>query len=682
VQFDCRSNIEPVVMVQDNKPNEGTATMKRWSSIRVLLQAVTALMTLVLVVMFGVYAAGALQTEERARRVPIVVDISNDLFAAIQSFRVERGNVNAALSTTTPADTASLRDIEESRSQAEKALDSALKKLTKVEVSGIEPAISAVRASRKALDEKRQKVDEAIHKFAGPPPKQLSHDWITAVGNLVDAVDNLSSLLENDLSQGDPFIVAMIQVKQIVWLARSDSGDDRVLVREAILRGGRLTDDDKLELTRLTARIDAAWDLIQDKLKFSSVPPKLKTAIQTADQRYFKEFRTLRNGIVENLAVGKPVLISPREWLRLSNPGRQSIFLVAKTALDVASEHAVEQFSESQREFYVAIGAMILFSGIGCLTAWYVFKRVGWSITKISETMRVVADGNLSCEIPFAGRNDEIGMLSRALEVFRNNAIEKEKLYLAKLHAESANRTKSDFLANMSHELRTPLNAIIGFSEVIKLAMFGPLTERYRSYGEDIFVSGTHLLSLINEILDLSKLEAGQLELRDDNVDLAETVRACNRIIEPMTEKSKVRLCVAVDDDLPLIRADERRVQQILINLLSNAAKFTPEGGEIRVSASIKDGGLVIVVGDTGIGMAPADIPKAMELFGQIDSKISRKYEGTGLGLPLCKHLVELHGGTLTIESEVNVGTAVSITLPAERIIGRPAWEAIAYERA
>jgi signal transduction histidine kinase len=221
----------------------------------------------------------------------------------------------------------------------------------------------------------------------------------------------------------------------------------------------------------------------------------------------------------------------------------------------------------------------------------------------------------------------------------------------------------------MSHELRTPLNAIIGFSEVIKTQMFGPLTDRYRNYAADIYNSGNHLLGLINEILDLSKLEAGQVELHEEDVTIAEAVEACMNLVETQAKHAKIALSSSFDRTAPIVRVDDRRLRQILINLLSNAVKFTPEGGQVRVTSFRKDGGLAIAVSDTGIGIAPEDIPKAMTPFGQVDSTISRKHQGTGLGLPLAKHLIELHGGTLSVESAVNVGTTVTIFIPAGRIV-------------
>jgi len=246
------------------------------------------------------------------------------------------------------------------------------------------------------------------------------------------------------------------------------------------------------------------------------------------------------------------------------------------------------------------------------------------------------------------------------------------ELVRAKETAESANRAKSAFLANMSHELRTPLNAIIGFSEIIKTQTFGPRSERYPDYAGHIFHSGKHLLALISDILNLSKMEAGRLALHEEEVDLAPLVDSCITLVETQARQAKIQISVSLDEQVRSIRADDRRLRQVLINLLSNAVKFTPEGGHIRISSTQENGGLAIAVSDSGIGMAPEDIPKAMTPFVQVDSKIRRKQEGTGLGLPLAKQLVELHGGTFRIDSKVDGGTTVTFVLPPERIIVPP----------
>jgi signal transduction histidine kinase len=229
---------------------------------------------------------------------------------------------------------------------------------------------------------------------------------------------------------------------------------------------------------------------------------------------------------------------------------------------------------------------------------------------------------------------------------------------------EAANRHKSEFLANMSHELRTPLNAIIGFSEVLGERLFGELNEKQAEYTDDILSSGQHLLSLINEILDLSKVEAGRMELELATFDLPLAVDNARTFVRERATKHGITLDVAVDERLGDYVGDERKIKQILLNLLSNAVKFTPEGGRIGIKARQADDSVEISVTDTGIGIAPEDQPKIFEEFRQVGSDYSHKVEGTGLGLTLAKKFVELHGGRIWVESEVGKGSKFTFTLP------------------
>lgn len=246
-------------------------------------------------------------------------------------------------------------------------------------------------------------------------------------------------------------------------------------------------------------------------------------------------------------------------------------------------------------------------------------------------------------------------------------------LRLAKEDAEAASRTKSQFLASMSHELRTPLNAVIGFSEIIKDARMGPLDPRYRSYGENIHAAGSHLLGVINDILDLSKIVAGEALLNEDLVEIEPLVAACLRMIRERARVAGVELDEGVPPDLPPILADERRLKQILLNLLSNAIKFTPAGGRVLIAAELSEDGLEISIADTGIGMLPEEVPIALQSFRQLDGPLNRRYQGTGLGLPLAKMLTELHGGALQIETQPAIGTTVTVRLPASRFSGSAA---------
>jgi signal transduction histidine kinase len=231
---------------------------------------------------------------------------------------------------------------------------------------------------------------------------------------------------------------------------------------------------------------------------------------------------------------------------------------------------------------------------------------------------------------------------------------------------EAANRHKSEFLANMSHELRTPLNAIIGFSEVLRERLFGELNDKQAEYTDDILTSGRHLLSLINEILDLSKVEAGRMELEVATFDLPLAIDNARTFVRERATKHGINLDVTIDERLGDFTGDERKIKQILLNLLSNAVKFTPEGGRIVINARQVDGSVEISVSDTGIGIAAEDQPKIFEEFRQVGSDNAKKVEGTGLGLTLAKKFVELHGGKMWVESEVGKGSKFFFTLPVQ----------------
>jgi len=240
---------------------------------------------------------------------------------------------------------------------------------------------------------------------------------------------------------------------------------------------------------------------------------------------------------------------------------------------------------------------------------------------------------------------------------------------LARERAELSDRAKSEFLANMSHELRTPLNAIIGFSETIETEMLGPLgVAKYREYAEDIHASGSHLLNIINDILDIAKIEAGAVKLDETNMGLGNLIDDVVRIVQHRADEKNVVINVLRPNRGLRLMADERFVKQMLINLMSNAVKFTNDGGWVRISTQTSsDGHLEVCVSDNGIGIAEKDIPVVLSTFGQVESAETRTNHGTGLGLPLTQRLIELHGGELRLESELGIGTTIALRFPASR---------------
>jgi two-component system cell cycle sensor histidine kinase PleC len=244
---------------------------------------------------------------------------------------------------------------------------------------------------------------------------------------------------------------------------------------------------------------------------------------------------------------------------------------------------------------------------------------------------------------------------------------ELEGAHQATQHAQMQAQSRKDILTNISHEIRTPLNAILGFSEMISQEMAGPVgNDRYLDYAQIIHSSGVHVLSLVNDLLDMSKLDAGKLELHFEPVEIFKIIIDCVRLVGAQATRDHVGISVHVFDGVDRLCGDSKRLRQMLLNLLSNALKFTPVGGEVCIDVFRRGEDVHISVSDTGIGIRAEDIPKVMEPFGQVENEMSHKHPGTGLGLPLTKELAELHGGSLTMESSVDVGTTVTIILPPE----------------
>jgi two-component system cell cycle sensor histidine kinase PleC len=296
-------------------------------------------------------------------------------------------------------------------------------------------------------------------------------------------------------------------------------------------------------------------------------------------------------------------------------------------------------------------GEGVVYRGLSGLAFFYTIY-MGWMSKQYFDTTRSM----------LRLRNDKNGLISAL-------ARSKEESDRARFRAESASLAKSQFLANMSHELRTPLNAILGFSELIRSEAFRHDAERHIEYADLIHRSGTHLLTLINDILDLAKIEAGGLRLNERDIDLGSLVSDCVRLMGPKAREGKLTLEQELSPLLPHVFGDERALKQVLLNLISNAIKFTPDGGRVTVFAFPEsDGQVCLRIEDTGVGIAPEDQAQVFENFGQGRHDVVSADKGTGLGLPIVRGLVEAHGGKVVLESERGIGTKVMVVLPASRI--------------
>jgi len=358
----------------------------------------------------------------------------------------------------------------------------------------------------------------------------------------------------------------------------------------------------------------------------------------------------------------------PRPSARAASSGQASGSLLHRTRQDkglaVIPAPATTFFTAA----WIAMAVTAILITVFCLACvwefWgeaYVSRFMNWPYDAVREN-----EDNwrfIGMETAFAA----ISLILPAIAMARNFRLLKQSLAAVTASentAIAANRAKSHFLANMSHELRTPLNAIIGFSELTKEQYFGPLSDRYRDYAADIHQSGVHLLTIINDVLDLSKLESHSLVLDIKDIDLPGKMASLLRMVEPLCEKAHVTMCVNLASGMPAIRADPIRLKQVLLNLLSNAIKFTAGGGRITLSAIPIPGFVAITVADTGIGIAPEHLENVLKPFFQVNSDLNRTHDGTGLGLAITVRMIEAMGGRFTLESEIGVGTRATICLP------------------
>ena len=331
-----------------------------------------------------------------------------------------------------------------------------------------------------------------------------------------------------------------------------------------------------------------------------------------------------------------------------------------------------QPFEELEEQAFAVKLIALAVSAAGLATAavigWLLAGLVTRPVDAVVGTARTIADGRLDARVPEQSGSTptEIRELSNGFNAMARQLQEDQSVMARALRdARLADRTKSEFLANISHELRTPLNAIIGFSETMGMEIFGNLNDRYKEYAGNIETSGRHLLSIINDILDLSKIEAGKFSVEDEPVDIVQLLKESHALVRERAAENDVEIDCDVPDVLPILRGSPVKLKQVVLNLVSNAIKFTPEGGRVTVSVrSDGDRELVFAVTDTGIGMSAKEIKVALAPFEQVDSRLSRKYEGTGLGLPLAKRLVELHDGSLEVDSTPGKGTCVTVRLP------------------
>ncbi len=645
--------------------------MRRFQSIGVLLSFITGLLVLLLVSVFTYSAREAYNRRQDAAGLLSQVRIIRDVFSMGDFLHAEDGRVRTALSTPRPISRAVRDRLMRRHAADEKLLDAVQKDLILIpEAAGQAEQLGQARAGYErqfalAMDALDRPI-ESRNKAAG----QNLADAVTVLLRPVQQEADKASLA---LATANPLNYETMKVARIAQSLRAVAGMGRRMVGQAIMSGEIPSDAMLHDLAELDGRFNAPWAVVASdaaSLPPAVFPPRLREAVAAARLAYLEGTLPRRKEILSGLALGKPA-VSGESWMQVSDRGLEGLSKISATALSITEIHVADQLKIADHEFSLALLLMFVSISLASLTAIFVNLRVIAPLRSIVQTMAAVAAGELNRPIPFTGRKDEVGEFARALCRFRDNTLEKENLegelrqqQVARETAEASNRIKSQFLANMSHELRTPLNAVLGFSDLMKNEIFGPLSAQYREYAALIHESGDHLLNLVSDILDIAKIEAGKFVISFEPVQLQDAMEYCLRLVRRRAEEKGVALSLEAPETPLTFSADSRGFRQVLLNLLSNAVKFTPKGGQVWLAASVEGGRLKLMVRDTGMGMPESVLARIGQPFEQASNNPSHAREGTGLGLSLVRAIVAQHGGTLDIQSREKSGTIVTVFLP------------------
>jgi signal transduction histidine kinase len=648
--------------------------VNRFFSVGAILSAITGLFVVLLALLSANTALQAFRREREATDTLAVVHIERTILSSKQAIRTELSGLGILFDAPQSASSGALEHIFAVHADLNQSLVSTSDELKAYPARDGRAGLTEIVARTARYNDRYRKALSTLKSPSSSRNRAVIADWRIALAELMDALNAEANTLSLDMPRTDAFINEMAEVNRVSWNARVAAGGERRVLATATGQG-RLSIQTQLKLSEMAGEINSLWAVIEDDARSPAAPYRLKAAVQYANEAYFKQFRALRGQVIARLAEGRGAMMPEQVWMSRSTPGLNSIASVSETALDLTGAYCENLAKIARLNFAVAVAMMLVSISLASFAVFYIFRRVIFPLKLIAGTIRNFSRNTLDSKVPFTHRQDEIGDFARTLHGFRSGELERRHLEsellanrAAKQAAETSSRMKSEFLANMSHELRTPLNAIIGFSELIGSEVFGPGLPRYRDYADDIHGAGNHLLSLINDILDIAKAEAGKLVLHPEAVDLDHLIKECVRLVRGKASEQGLRIILRMAP-LPPLLVDRLRVKQVLLNLLSNAIKFT-EKGDITIETSCDaEGRTAICVRDTGIGIEADKIPLMFEPFQQVDSALSRKYEGTGLGLSLVKKLIELHDGDVQIASTPRSGTSVSLRFPASRNI-------------
>ncbi len=638
--------------------------MSKFKSVAFLLSVIAGFSVLLLVSVFALSAGNAFDNRQLASRRLSDLTMVQDLLTAKTAVRLAQGRLYTAMDSPEPAGPDEINRVAAFQLVANVAVDSV--------VARLKANAGAVYKARAADDQIMRQSMARLAKRDSKTGLESSLSLLAADASaLVHALDAQSNIYSTNIESTDTFISEMMKIHRILWKVREDASLNRRFIVTLLQAGDKPTAQQLAQIAEMDGRVDAHWAVVSDAMSLPVMPAAVKAAFARANKLYLGDYRTDRQQLLNRLGAGLPAGIDGPHWMNQTDVALDSMNIVSEAALDQARLHIKAQLDVAQGKLYAAVALMVLALILAALTVWVVLFRIVRPLRQMVQAMKVVVRGDIDRAIPFRQRSDEIGEFARALTAFRERArehrhMESELVHnqIAKESAEASNRIKSEFLANMSHELRTPLNAVIGFSDMMRQKIFGPLNPQYEDYAGMIFESGQLLLNLVSDILDLAKIEAGKFTLDLQTVQLSAVVESCLRLVKKRADDRHITLKSQMPEAPIQLVADPRAIKQILLNLLSNAVKFTPEGGRIDVICACAGDMMKITVRDNGMGIPASALQRIGNAFEQVADDSKRAREGTGLGLALVRALADRHGGSLTIESTENVGTIVTVELP------------------
>jgi len=661
------------------------ASIKRWATVRNSLYVTSGVTTALLVVLTVGLWLDAHKVHEEANRI-IEGTVIEDLFIeAAADWSWERSLTQAALFNKNPISDHEYKIIKENRTFADTSFKKAL---TLLKSYRDEPAyqhvIVDVEEKLDAINVMRGLLKSELHKEKKDRLIEYLDTWFREITGLIQETEDLRLNARYRPETTVRVVESLQEFKHQISVTMESLGREQAVIAGVLASKRQFDLDDLRKVSDYHGRVSTAWDFIKQATRDMDPGSPIRVEVKTLDREMLPNLDWARNKIMRNGLSGAAYVTTPREWIDLVDRVIEPIFSLIDHVNTLSKRAIADRQREDRRNMVMYTGFLALIVLLAGLTFYTVEWRIIRPVLRITKRMSALAAGKQVGQIIYRERRDEIGAMANAVQAFRdaqeqsranlvqlNEDLERKvaertaELEVAYQQAVEANAAKSTFLANMSHELRTPLNAIIGYSEILMEEAEDLGQEEYLPDLEKIRSSGKHLLSLINDILDLSKIEAGKMDVYLEDFNVREMVDDVTSTIAPLADKNGNALKVECDPAIGDMHGDLTKLRQSLFNLLSNACKFTDKGTvTVRVLRQGQES-IVFDVIDTGIGMTPEQAEAVFGEFQQADSSTTREYGGTGLGLAISRNFCELLGGSLTVESEVGKGSTFTITMPA-----------------